>query len=182
VPATKFPEVTLNTSLEGFRLLGKFDLVAVDDSGAVLIVDWKTSNYIPELSELRKRMQSKMYPFIISQEGLSKYGFGSVNPDQISMRYWFAEAPDSYKEFSYSQMQYERDADDLSTLIHEIIGTNTELFELTDDSRKCRYCIYRSLCDRGDRAGTIDEYARDMDMIAEWPSTIDLDEIPEIEF
>ena len=98
------------------------------------------------------------------------------------MRYWYAEDPDSPKEFAYSQGQYESDEEFIRTLIHEIRSMESEEFPLTDDPRKCRYCLYRSLCDRGVGAGTMEEYNQELDMLEEWPETFDLDEIPVIEF
>ncbi|MGD2163336.1 MAG: PD-(D/E)XK nuclease family protein [Anaerolineales bacterium] len=182
IPQIRIPEITVSSSFEGYRLVGKFDLLALDISGEILIVDWKTSKFIPQSSELRMRMQSRLYPFIVSQEGLAKYGFEKIQPDQISMRYWYAEAPGTPKEFAYSQTQFEDDKQYLRELINEIKGIDAEIFPLTDDQRKCRYCLYRSLCDRGIGAGLLEEYEQELEMLSDSSSVVDLDDIPEIEF
>lgn len=182
VPTIRFPEVTQASSLEGFRLVGKFDLIAIDEAGKVLIVDWKTSKYIPRVSELRQRMQSRLYPFILAREGLGRFGFETITPDQIRMRYWYAQEPHSSKEFKYSQAQYALDEEYLIRLMREIANMETEKFPLTDDLHKCEYCRYRSLCDRGIGAGPMSELDRELEELDDWPEVIDLDELPEIEF
>lgn len=182
LPALRFAEVTRSSSLEGFRLVGKFDLIAIEEGGSVVIVDWKTSKFIPGISELRQSMQSRLYPYILAREGLEKYGYEKIVPDQIRMRYWYAQDPQSPKEFMYGKGQFSADEQFLAGLIREIMDMDAENFPLTDDIHKCEFCLYRSLCDRGIEAGSISELSRDMDELEDWPGVVDLDEIQEIEF
>jgi len=182
IPEARVPETTHSTSLSGFRLVGKYDLISIGDTGNVIIVDWKTSKFVPAMSDLRSRMQSRLYPYILARAGLSRFGLKTIRPDQISMRYWYAEDPESPKEFSYSQEQFGEDEQFIDALIDEIQNLKEEIFPLTDDVKKCRYCIYRSLCDRGIQAGPIDNLETDLDILNDWPEGIDLDQLAEIEF
>ena len=57
------------------------------------------------------------------------------------------------------------------------------VFPLTEVVERCRYCPYRSLCDRGVEAGPLDEYADaggDLDDLSAF--TLDFDQIAEVEF
>jgi hypothetical protein len=179
LPSIRMPEFSRGTMLEGVRFIGKFDLIALDEDGTVLIVDWKTSRAFPKISELRSRMQSRLYPFIIAREGLDQPGFEEILPDQISMRYWYAEDPRNPRELSYSQEQFSDDADFLAGLVHELRNMQVETFPLTEDGRKCRFCLYRSLCGRGVGAATLTRIEEDLDDLADWVESVDLDQPPE---
>ena len=48
----------------------------------------------------------------------------------------------------------------------------------TPDERKCAYCVYRSLCNRGVRAGTSDPDDEDFDLVAR----INIEQIDAIEY
>lgn len=60
-----FPETTLTTSLQGFRIVAKFDLIAVSNNEDIEILDWKTSRRKPLRSTLPNRMQTRLYPFVL---------------------------------------------------------------------------------------------------------------------
>ena len=182
IPSGSLPEVTVVTTLEGFRMLGKFDLIAPDRSGELLIIDWKTSKYIPALNELRSKMQSRLYPFILAREAFRQGGISEIAPDQISMRYWYTEQPELRMQFRYSQDQYEADEEFLGDLVQEIASMQDDEFRLTEDVETCRFCVYRSLCDRGAAAGTIDALEEDFDDLQEWLLDADLNQVQEIEF
>jgi hypothetical protein len=68
----------------------------------------------------------------------------------------------------------------LLQLVNEI-KTCSE-FPLTTDERRCRYCVYRSLNDRGREAGSLAGWDQDKEPAEADAFTIDLDEINEIEF
>lgn len=182
IPEIRFPEHTRATSLAGYGLVGKYDLIALSDADGVWIVDWKTSRRVPGMNELRLRMQSRVYPFILSREGLRHTGNRPIEPDRITMRYWFSGDPRNPKEFTYNQEQYAEDQEFLENLIHEIEMTADEVFPLTEDQQRCRFCLYRSLCDRGVEAGSFSDLVSDLEDLGEWPEGIDLDQIEEIAF
>lgn len=55
--------------------------------------------------------------------------------------------------FTYSQARFEYDMQYLGELFAQIETMTAEVWPLTPDARKCRYCEFRSLCDRGREAG-----------------------------
>ncbi len=156
-----YPEVTLATVVDGWRLAAKFDLLAVlpGDPARVLIVDWKTNSRRPASPRLRARVQSRVYPFVLTRAGASLVG-QPVAPQAITLQYWFTAAPAEPEIIPYHQQQFEQDEAFLRTLIAQI--TAADLFPLTDDRRACRFCAFRSFCDRGDVAGPLDEFDEDL--------------------
>ena len=66
----------------------------------------------------------------------------------------------------------------LRELIEEI--DRAQSFPLTENERRCRYCTYRSLCERGG-AGQVDLLDVD-DELEEEDFELDFDQIVEIEF
>ena len=73
----------------------------------------------------------------------------------------------------------------LTGLIEEILARDEEEWTLTADERRCKYCIYRSLCDRGVEAGPFGEW--DDDVLDTDPEAVadfdfDLDNVEEIAF
>ena len=91
------------------------------------------------------------------------------------MIYWYAEFPDRPEIFAIQEAQASQTWGALEQLVDEI--TARQSFPLTENERLCSFCVYRSLCARGIRAGEVD----DMESI---PITedIDLEQIQEIEF
>ena len=60
--------------------------------------------------------------------------------------------------------------------------TDAEAFPLTDEVRRCRFCSYRSLCDRGG-AGRLEDFDIDeYEDEEEETFALDFDQIAEIEF
>jgi hypothetical protein len=107
------------------------------------------------------------------------------------MRYWLAEYPQSPESFAYDAATYQADLDYLTALISEIAARAAasrsetgpgaasgfdEVWPLTDDWGQCRFCNYRSLCDRGDIAGPSAEYMQgDADELASGDIDLKLD-------
>ncbi|MFU8771271.1 MAG: PD-(D/E)XK nuclease family protein, partial [Anaerolineales bacterium] len=61
-----FAEISLSSTLGGYRLIGKFDAIAVsEDQGGVnvSIYDWKTSTNRPPRAWLANRLQTRIYPY-----------------------------------------------------------------------------------------------------------------------
>jgi hypothetical protein len=126
-----------------------------------------------------------VYPFVLVEAGMSLFDrFPSgdkgsvVSPDQVEMRYWLAEYPQAPEIFVYNTGAYQADLAYLSALVTEIseharqtspalgaarTSASDEIWSLTSDLRQCRYCNYRSLCGRGDTAGSLAEFAMDND-------------------
>ncbi len=107
------------------------------------------------------------------------------------MTYWQAQASQAGSSarmtvtFDYSDDQYREDEARISELIQRIADTPPGHFHMTTINERCKFCCYRSLCDRGERAGDVSEIDID-DLDAEPDTGIDLDfdfgQIAEIQF
>ena len=174
-----YPELTLSTLLAGQRLTAKFDLVAAvpGEQLRFLIVDWKTASKRPTTEILRRRIQSRAYPFVLASAGATLNQGQPINPDQITMIYWFSGAPGQPEQIRYNQAQYNQDEQFLSELIATITAATD--FPLTDDHKACAYCVYRSYCDRGQVAGPLDDLADDLEAD---DLTLDWEQISEIAY
>lgn len=177
-----YPELTLTGSAAGFRLLAKYDLILVTPQGGAVIFDWKTNRKRPGRAALQERMQTRLYPFLLVQAGASLHGGQPLQPEQVQMVYWFAEYPQEPEHFRYRAAQYEQDQSYLEGLLAAVLALQPDQFSLTDNLQRCRFCVYRSLCDRGVRAGDI--FSADETPEADEELEIDLDfsSLPEIEY
>lgn len=177
----RYPEIELHTSLEGYMLLAKMDLLVIGDDSTLTIMDWKTGTRVPPRSALQQRLQTRIYPFVLVEAGHTIRKGQPVQPDEIRMVYWFTEAPQKPEIFTYSRAQYDADREYLGGLIRQIAAQ--DMFPLTPDIHKCLFCRYRSLCRRGVEAGdfTQDDQVSDFDADS-WMLNTDFDQIAEVEF
>jgi hypothetical protein len=174
-------ELQLSAPLGRHRLLAQFDLVQVfPDEKRVVIWDWKTSLARPKRAWLEGRLQTIIYPYIMARAGAWLNGGQPFTPDQIEMVYWFTRYPHDPERFTSTPASFKRAEKALTALVKEIEGLKAEDFEKTPDEKACRFCVYRSLCERGTSAGILTESAD-----ADQPSVeieIDFDQIGEISF
>jgi hypothetical protein len=94
------------------------------------------------------------------------------------MVYWFANFPARPERFRYDDDQFRADHRYLTELVAEIErvfgeDADEDLLPRTEDERRCRYCRYRSLCQRGIDAGPFDEIASDR--MAEASAELEID-------
>ncbi|NOY98320.1 MAG: PD-(D/E)XK nuclease family protein [Chloroflexi bacterium] len=150
-----YPEYTLSAPLGEHRLVAKYDLLAVKPGEQALIYDWKTYRKRPRDEWLATRWQTRLYRALLTQAGDHLNGSNSIVPERIEMIYWFANFPNEPACFPYNAAQFKRDWDSVTKIVDEISSASE--FPLTDDEHKCRFCTYRSYCDRGVKAGDWDE-------------------------
>jgi RecB family exonuclease len=181
LPPQRYPEHTLSARLDGFQITAKYDLLAVDPGKCAVIVDWKTGRP-PKASRLKDRLQSRLYPYLLVEAGAYLNGGASIRPEQVQMIYWFASAPTSPIVYAYDQAAYLADQKLIAGLIAEICACPPAQFMLAVDERACLFCVYRSLCGRGIKAGDWTEI--DEESNEETPFSIDFDpdQIGEIAF
>jgi CRISPR/Cas system-associated exonuclease Cas4 (RecB family) len=172
-----YPEATLSAPLGNFRVIAKYDLIAIRDN-KVTIYDWKTYRKRPRNEWLAARMQTRIYRALLVHAGAYLKDVIALVPDQIEMVYWFSNFPDDPARFNYTSMQYKRDWDLLVRFADEI--HNASSYPLTDDRTKCLYCPYRSYCERGVRAGSEDQAEAEME--AEELFDVNFEQIGEIAF
>jgi CRISPR/Cas system-associated exonuclease Cas4 (RecB family) len=144
------PETILSAPVGNHRLLAKYDLIAVRDDG-VTIYDWKTYHKRPKNEWMAARMQTRVYRYLLARAGAYLNGGRPFAPESIQMVYWYADYPSEPAIFRYDAAQFKRDGAAIEKLIGEI--ESLEKFELTGDEGKCRFCAYRSYCNRGVTAG-----------------------------
>lgn len=174
---TRYPEFTLSTEIAQVRLVATFDLLIILKEERLLIIDWKTYKSAPRRERLAARLQTRVYPYVVTRAGKALFG-GEVIPEKLSLIYWIAGVPDYPLIFDYNAEQLTADHNYLSSLIGEIMNRPaSEKWPLTPEQSLCRFCEYRSLCDRGDTAGPVDEWeiAETEDTIA--PTLADVEEV-----
>lgn len=181
LPPQRLPELALVAPLGDARLYGRFDLLAFDDApqsagrGDVVIVDWKTlrGERAPSEAFLRRRVQTRVYLYVLATAGAPYNGGRALAPEQCVMRYWLANFPEQpWVEIRYSQAAYDADRAWLLDLAQDCArraaSANAEdAFEKTADERQCTYCTFRTLCRRSglpEGAEVPDEEARLIDL------------------
>jgi CRISPR/Cas system-associated exonuclease Cas4 (RecB family) len=179
---THYPEIGLVGRAGAHRLVARYDLVVVEAGGPVTIFDWKTNRKRPRKSDVSRRLQTRVYPYLLVQAGAHLNQGEKILPEQVTMVYWYAAHPAKPHRFPYSQTQYEKDGKYLAGLVDEIDGMEEDEFPLTEDLERCKFCVYRSLCDRGIQAGTLIPTETGDGFEAEAEFEIDFDQIAEIEF
>jgi CRISPR/Cas system-associated exonuclease Cas4 (RecB family) len=176
------PEISLAAPLGDHRILAKYDLIVNRLPGKITIVDWKTSSRAPRREKQAARIQTQLYPYLLVQAGAQWNGGQPLQPEQVEMLYWYAAEPDKLQRFSYDQRQYERDQSTLLSLTNEIVALSEDAYSMTPREERCKYCRYRSLCDRGIWAGALDAEIDDVDLADTQDFALDFEQIAEIEF
>jgi len=161
LPEKRLAEYMLTTSFGGYRLVAKYDLLAIAPGERAVIVDWKTSVKKSRHSILASRLQTRLYPFLLVEAGKGLNDGNPFEPEQIELVYWFTADPQNPEHFPYSASQFAADRDYLNNLIADVVNASETDFPLTNQVKMCRFCNYRSLCDRGDTAGEMEEEALD---------------------
>jgi CRISPR/Cas system-associated exonuclease Cas4 (RecB family) len=172
-----YSESTLSAPLGKHRLLAKYDLIAIQDGKAV-IYDWKTYRKRPRNEWLNARMQTRVYRALLVKAGAHLNQGRPFEPEQIEMVYWFAEFPEEPVKLPYTSAQFQRDWDTLLKLSEEVASASS--YPLTEDRQKCLFCTYRSYCERGVRAGDVEQAEAEME--AEELFDVNFEQIGEIAF
>lgn len=182
----RYVETTLTATLVGYRLVAKYDLVVITPGERALIFDWKTAvrpDTPKKVDALFARMQTRIYRYLLVCAGAHLNGNLPIPPEQVSMRYWFAEDPDAPVDFAYDATQYAADEQRLTEVLLELTARDPgQLWELTPVERRCAYCPYRSLCERGEAAGALALAEEEGEGTALESFDLDFDQIAEIAF
>ncbi len=169
-------EHMLSIRLGAYRCVARYDLIIRNDQENI-IIDWKTADRIPKRDKIEGRLQTILYPFLLSKlRHLS--ASTRIDPDHLVMKYWFVNFPETPFAVMYSKEKFEQDEKYLSNLVERIQTLTEQDFEMTLDTAKCKFCNYRSLCDRGMKAGNLDEL--EDDEFTPETDSLDIDQIGEI--
>jgi CRISPR/Cas system-associated exonuclease Cas4 (RecB family) len=178
----RYPELTVAATVAEHRLVAKYDLLVVQPGQHATIFDWKTSQKRTRSIMLRMRLQTRVYRYLLVRAGHHFNEGNPISPGKTEMVYWFSEYPESPERLSYSAAQYEDDAQYLGGIIEQIKGMGDEDFIMTDDERRCQYCLYRSYCERGVEAGFMEMMEEDPDPEDVNLLDFDFEQIAEIAF
>ena len=177
--AQRLPEVVLTAPLAGHRLMAKLDLLAIEPGQRLTIVDWKTMPSPPSRVVLARRMQTRVYRYLVVEAGARHNGGQHALAEQVEMVYWFASSGGDTVQFTYDAEQHSANRDLLVSLIQEISAQQGSIWPLASDQRRCHFCNYRSLCERGVEPA----FLKDLDSdLMETEAEFDLEQIAEIEF
>ncbi len=177
-----FPEISLSAPIGDFRIMAKYDLLVIQPEGKAIIFDWKTSRKRPKREWLIHRLQSRVYPYLLVQAGAQLNEGEPFKPEQIEMIYWYTDFPDQLARIPYSPKQFDEDQAYLARLISEIQSMGEGEAPLTEDERRCRFCVYRSLCNRGVEAGPLEEAEGDWEAEGGFELELGFEHIAEIEY
>jgi predicted RecB family nuclease len=173
--------------VERSRLVAQYDFVAADAGQRWVIVDWKTTRKRPRREDLLDRLQTRVYPYLLVRAGSVLNDGVSIQPEQVSMVYWFANFPAAPMRFEYSMEQCEADRRFLSGLVGEIEERfdrtgGRQLVSARPDDGSCRYCRYRSLCERGATAGLRVDMVREEEIEPLTDVAVDFEQMAEIAY
>jgi hypothetical protein len=176
------PERKVLVKGKDYKFAVRYDLLAVTQEN-VHVYDWKTSYLRYSQDTARNRIQTRVYLYVLSHINLPGLIPSSIPFEKMRLTYWFAQFPEQAISLDYDESLYQEDEQFLTHLIEEILYPEND-YKMTDDERHCRYCTFRSLCDRGIQAGVLsadnDEFLSGHE--AETELEFNFNEIPEIEF
>lgn len=176
-------EILFQTNLNEHVLIAKFDLLVLQANGNFTIYDWKTtaSKKEPNPKFLKEKMQTRIYPFVLSRSSNLANGKQAVQPAQVELVYWFPQFPDQSERFPYSSIQMQDDEKMIAGLMNEISQKTVADFPKTEDERRCRFCVYRSYCGCGKQAANIFEGEPEFDLDLS-DLDLDMEKIEEISY
>lgn len=156
--------------LENYTLTAFIDLVVISQHADVTIIDWKTGSSKPAHAFWADRIQTTAYLYVLG-ETLSQITTADISLSEIRMIYWFAQYPQEAVIIPYSEDMHAQGRAKLLDLLGSIsqmmrsaVGKE---WPKTSELRRCRYCEYRSLCDRG-IAAEEDRLFVDFEDTADW--------------
>lgn len=136
------PECTYQASIEKAGIAAKYDLLQISKE-SYTIFDWKTSSRVPHHSELIKKMQTRVYPYVLYHYLIST---SDIKHPVIQMVYWEVNDPGNPFVINYSHEKWIEDNKYLNDLMKRIKSMATEEYQKTTDLRQCQFCLYRSHC------------------------------------
>ena len=177
-----FSEFSVFLPFEGFRLIAVFDFITLTNDNKIMLGDWKTTSRLPKRELLFQSIQSYLYPFLAYETRQHIFTqAGSLRQQDSYMEYWFPGFPENSITREYSDTSHATSRELLSSLISEIVHKESGAFEKTSNDKRCVFCQYSSLCERGIQAGR----HKDSENEPESDSLInclDFDQIEEIAF
>ena len=167
---------------DDYYLTAVYDLIGMTNQPKLLIMDWKTSPYPPVKKIISQTIQSMLYPFLAYENRTEIFKGDVINHADIEMIYWNAVHPGARISMAYSMVQHEKTREFLIKFIETIAGKSLGSFAKTENIKKCAYCQFRSLCERGSRAGLMDQDKGEIIDVDKLISELQFDDNAEIPF
>jgi hypothetical protein len=160
-----FSEFPLRLSINQSPVVAVFDLLGMTPDSDLWILDWKTSGKFPQKDNLASRIQTILYPYVALETAPTFMPGLVIPPEKIHMAYLYVHQDhQNLLTFDYSTEIHTKNRKFLENLISEILPKDSGSFECTSDERRCKFCVYRSLCERGVAAGNLKELDTDDDL------------------
>jgi CRISPR/Cas system-associated exonuclease Cas4 (RecB family) len=172
----RLAEHILTGGLAGHTLMAKYDLLMVRPGEKIMIFDWKTSRRPIASDLLESRVQTRVYRYLAVAAGNQWNDAQNFIANRVEMIYWQAADPMHPIYLPYSPALFELDRTYLSGLIQQIENEPADGYIKTDDLRRCRFCNYRSFCERGIIPGNQLEWDQDGE------EGVDLTDVEPIEY
>ncbi len=177
-----FCEFSVIMPFEGYRLMAVFDFITYMNTTKIRICDWKTTSLMPSKEKYLQSVQTSLYTFLAYETRVNIFSQSSESQYQdLAMEYWFPNFPEIKIIHDHSAAIHENSRAMLSSLVSEISQIEQGDFKKTSNEKKCAFCQYRSLCERGIQAGANEEAENGTD--SDWiPDDLNFDQIDEIAF
>ena len=173
----RLPEVSLTVPVGGQRLTGRFDLV-IKSADHLYLYDWKTERKPRSAHLLKEDWQTKLYLFL-AVAGSQALGGKVFRPEQVTLTYWFVEAPNQPITFRYDALEHDRHHQALQGIVeqleHHLSDDDDKIWPLTDNHSYCQQCAYRIYCGRTDSNLEIDT-----EPVPEWWLSTEEEEVPQL--
>jgi hypothetical protein len=153
-----FPEFRVRVPLGNYQAVAVYDLLALTPDQRLIILDWKTSRKIPRRDWISGRMQTVLYPCAALESAGNFLPDVSLTAESIQMTYVYVRHnADNTLSFSYDAARHTANRTHLERIVAEIAAQELGDFPLTEKKQRCKFCVYRSLCERGENAGSLAE-------------------------
>ncbi|MEW5985725.1 MAG: PD-(D/E)XK nuclease family protein [Chloroflexota bacterium] len=156
----RLPEVGLTVPVGRTLLSGRFDLLILGEDSAYLY-DWKTETRPRPAAELAEDWQTRLYLALLTEGGAALRPDGQpLDPDHLTMTYWYVREPAATVTLSYSQAQHATNWASIQALVEQIDQqlASQAILPLTDDWTECGRCAYAAYCRRTVTAASLDEW------------------------
>ena len=148
IPNGRFlPEHRLTVPIGNHLLLGRFDLLVIgeqDGEPFAHIYDWKTGR-AKGVGTLEQEWQTRLYLALLAEGGGALWGNGrSLQPENITMTYWYATEPNAPRVLPYSQQAHTWNWEEIQAIVGQIDDhLLQDHWPLTDDMAQCHRCGYQ---------------------------------------
>ena len=133
---------------DNLQLLGRVDCLQLTEN-RLAIYDWKTGK--PRRpAELKHDWQTRLYLALI-YAARHELQADRLTPDQISMIYWYAQAPQKSVEITYDAAWHAENWAEIEALAARIetdLNRGSDPWTLTDEHQRCLHCPFHAICGR----------------------------------